>query len=50
MSDYLQPHALYSPWNSPAHNTAVGSLYILQRIFLTQELNQGLLHRRQILY
>ena len=28
----------------------VGSLSLLQPIFLTQELNQGLLHYRQILY
>ena len=28
----------------------VGSLSLLQGIFLTQELNQGLLHCRQILY
>ena len=31
-------------------NTGVGSLSILQRIFLTQESNRGLLHHRQILY
>ena len=31
-------------------NTGVGSLSFLQRIFQTQELNQGLLHCRQILY
>ena len=31
-------------------NTGVGSLSLLQRIFLTQELNWGLLHCRQILY
>ena len=31
-------------------NTGVGSLSLLQQIFLTQELNQGLLHRRWILY
>ena len=30
--------------------TGVGSLSLLQRIFLTQELNWGLLHCRQILY
>ena len=28
----------------------VGSLSLLQHIFLTQELNQSLLHYRQILY
>ena len=31
-------------------NTGVGSLSLLQRIFLTQELNQVLLHCRQFLY
>ena len=31
-------------------NTGVGSLSLLQEIFLTQESNQGLLHCRQILY
>ena len=31
-------------------NTGVGNLSLLQRIFLTQELNQGLLHYRQVLY
>ena len=31
-------------------NTGVGSLSFLQWIFQTQELNQGLLHCRQILY
>ena len=31
-------------------NTRVGSHSLLQGIFLTQELNQGLLHCRQILY
>ena len=31
-------------------NTGVGSLSLLQRIFLSQELNQGFLHCRQILY
>ena len=31
-------------------NTGVGSLSLLQRIFLTQTLNRGLLHCRQILY
>ena len=28
----------------------IGSLSLLQQIFLTQELNRGLLHCRQILY
>ena len=39
-----------TPWNSPGQNTGVGSLALLQWIFLTQESNQGLLHCRQILY
>ena len=28
----------YSPWNSPGHNTGVGSLSVLQGIFPTHEL------------
>ena len=32
------------PWNPPNQNTGEDSLSLLQRIFLTQELNQGLLH------
>ena len=50
MSDSLRPHGLYSSWNSPVQNTGVGSLSLLQKIFLNQELNQGLLHCRWILY
>ena len=50
MSDSFRPHGLYSPWNSPGPNTAVGSLSLLQQIFPTQELNRGLLHCRWILY
>ena len=49
MSDSLQPHGLYSPQNSPGQNTGVGSCSLLQGIFLTQGLNPGLLHCRQIL-
>ena len=36
------------PWKPK--NTGVGSLSLPQRIFLTQELNQGFLPCRQILY
>ena len=50
MSDSLQPHGLYSPWNSPGQNTGVGSLSLLQGIFPTQGVNPGLPHCRQILY
>ena len=32
MSDSLRPHGLHSPWNSPGHNTVVGSLSLLQGI------------------
>ena len=37
-------------WNSPGKNTGVDCHSLLQRIFLTQGLNSGLLHCRQILY
>ena len=30
MSDSLQPHGLYSPWNSPGQNTGAGGLSLLQ--------------------
>ena len=49
MSDSLQAHGLYSPWNSLGQNTGVGSLSHVQGIFLTQGLNPGLPHCR-ILY
>ena len=39
-----------SSWNSTAKNSGVGSHSLLQGIFLTQGLNTGLLHFRQILY
>ena len=35
VSNSLRPHRLYSPWNSPGRNTGVGSLSLLQWIFLT---------------
>ena len=50
VSDSLQPHGLYSPWNSPGQNTGVGSRSLLQVIFPSQGLNPGLPHCRQILY
>ena len=50
VSDSLQPHGLYNPWNSSGRNTGVGSLSLLQGIFPTQGSNPGLLHCRQILY
>ena len=42
----LQLARLLCPWNSAGKNTVVGSLTILQGIFQTQWLNQGLLHCR----
>ena len=50
MSDSSWPHGLYSPWNSPGHNTRVGISSLLQGIFPTQGSNPGLLHYRWILY
>ena len=50
VSDSLRAHRLYSPCNSPGQITGVGSLSLLQGIFLTQGLNPGLPHCRQILY
>ena len=50
MSSSLRPHALYSPGNSPALNTWVGSLSLLHGTFPTQGSNPGLLCCRQILY
>ena len=46
----LLPTRLLCPWNSPEKNTGVGCHALLQGIFLTQGLNLGLLHCRQILY
>ena len=50
MSDSLQPHGLYSPWNSPGQNTGVGSLSLLQGIFLIQGSNPGLPQCRWIIH
>ena len=50
MSDSLQLHGLYCPWNSPGQNTRVGSLFLLQGIFPTQGLNPGLPHCRRFPY
>ena len=50
MSNSLQPHELFSPWNFPGQNTGVGSLSLLQGIFPTQRSNPSLPHCRQVLY
>ena len=46
----LQADSLPAEPQVKPKNTGVGSLPLLQQIFLTQELNWGLLHCRQILY
>ena len=46
----LKAESLPSELPGNPKNTGVGSLSLLQRSFLTQELNWGLLHCRQILY
>ena len=54
--EYWSGSPLPSPWshivpgNSPGQNTGVGSLFLLQGIFLTHGLNSCLPHCRQILY
>ena len=50
MSDSLQPHGLYSSWNSSGQKTGVASPSLLQGIFPTQGSNSGLPHCRHILY
>ena len=49
VSDSLWPHGLYPtkllhPWDFPGKSTGVGCHFLLQRIFLTQGSNPGLLH------
>ena len=46
----LQGSSLPAEPQGKPKNTGVGSLSLLQGVFLTQELNWGLLHCRQILY
>ena len=49
-SPALQADSLLSEPPGKTKNTGVGSLFLLQGIFLTQELNRGLLHLGWILY
>ena len=42
MSYSLRPHGLYNPWHFPGQNTGVGSLFLLQGIFPTEESNWDL--------
>ena len=53
--DSLRPYELgltrlLCLWNSPGKIRGVGSHFLLQETFPTQELNPGLLHCRQFLY
>ena len=55
LSDSLRPHGLQPtmllrPWAFPSKSTGVGCHFLLQGIFLTQGLNPGLPHCRQMLY
>ena len=50
MSPILQANSLPSEPTGKPKNTGVGSLSLLQGIFLTQESNRDLLHCGQILY
>ena len=49
-SPALQVDSLPAEPPGKPKNTGMGSLSLLQGVFLTQELKQGLLHCRQILY
>ena len=49
-SPALQADSLPAEPQGKPKNTGVGSPSLLQWVFLTQELNQGLLHCKQILY
>ena len=49
-SSALQAGSLPAEPQGKPQNIGMGNLSILQRIFPSQELNQGLLHCRQILY
>ena len=46
ISDSLRCYGLYSPWNSPGHNTGVGSFSLPQGIFPTQESDPVLPHSK----
>ena len=55
VSDSLQPHGLLPtrllrPWDFPGKSTGVGCHFLLQGIFMTQGLDLGLPHCRQMLY
>ena len=47
VSNSLRSHGLYNPWKSPGQNTGVGSLSLLQGLFLQNpgDLNLGIKSR-----
>ena len=47
---YTHTHRILCPWDSLGKSTGVGCHFLLQGIFVIQELNPGLLHCRQILH
>ena len=47
---FATPWTCRVQWTSPGQNTGVGSLSLLQGIFLIQESNQALPHCRQVPY
>ena len=49
-SPTLQEDSLPAEPQGKPKNPGVGSLFLLQQLFLTQELNRGLLHCRQLLH
>ena len=46
----MQPTSILCLWNSPGKNIGMGCHFLLQGIFLTQGLNPGFVHCRQITY
>ena len=49
-SSAMQADSLPAEPQGKLRNTGVGNLSLLQQVFLTQEVSQGPLHCRQILY
>ena len=50
VSDSLQTHGLYSPWNSSGQNTEVGSLSLFQGSSQPRDQTQVYVYCRQIVY
>ena len=49
LCDPTDPASLFCPWDFPSKNTGVDCYSLLQRVFLIQESNHGLLHCRRTL-